>query len=79
VITMDVTPTQAKMLEILADGKLHAKEELHVCCGPSSVSVVKLHILNLNKVLRPLKQEILGVMRSRKAYYKHVRMLSADE
>ena len=74
------TPTQKKMLDILADGRIHTKEELHTCCGPSSLSVVAVHIVYLRKKLRPIGQDIVCVFERRRIHYRQVRLLGpADD
>lgn len=52
---------QAKMLDVLSDGKSHAVEELHACLnddlGP--IDNVCAHITHLKKVLNPQGKDIL--------------------
>lgn len=45
------TPIQLKMLKVLEDGKPHTQKELHDCCGPSRINMVKFHLSKLRKRL----------------------------
>ena len=72
-----MTPTEQRMAEILADGLPHTKEELHACCGPSSIEVVYFHINNLKTKLRPQGEDIICEFKFMKYYYRQVRLLAS--
>ena len=72
------TPVQAKMLQVLSDGKPHTKEELHACLhddlGP--INNIYVHIATINKQLRMSEQEIIRDRREPgKKQYRWVRLL----
>ena len=69
------TPIQAAMLKVLSDGRPHTREELHGCCGPSSIGTVPPHICFLRKKLRLHGQDIVSVHLNGKHLYQHVRLL----
>lgn len=68
--------TQLAMLEVLADGMAHTREELHAVCGPSSLNVVKTHVARLRKHLRLQGQDIICELAKRRVCYRHVRLLA---
>jgi len=65
-----------QMLEILKDGKAHTKQELHACCGPSSISIVSDHISQMRKKLNPAGQNIICVLKNRRIMYQQIRLLA---
>ena len=75
---MDIkwTPIQGKMIAMLSDGRRHTREELHTCCGPSSVSTVRYHLSEIRKKL-PDGEDIVVVFERRRLWYQHVRLLSS--
>ena len=64
-----LTPTQQAIYDILSDGKLHRREELHACLPDElgAPSNVRPHICNLRKRLNG--QEIVCVYRGKTIYY----------
>lgn len=76
-LVMSLTPTHAKMLEVLSDGLPHHRDELHKCCGPSSVGVVKFHLAQIRKHLRPLGEDVVCVQNGVGFFYQHVRLLAS--
>lgn len=74
------TPTQIRILEMLADGLPHTFEELHTCLDDELASrpAVSMHISNLRKVLRPKGEDIVCVIRYHRSYYQHVRLLRSS-
>lgn len=73
----EFTPTEAAMLQILSDGKPHRREELHSCCGPSSIGVVGVTVCSIRKKLRGRGEDVVCVNRGdRNGFaYQHVRLL----
>lgn len=71
------TPTERRMLAMLADGLPHRKKELHLCLGDelSDFSTVRVHIHNIRKKLRRYGQDIVCELSSRRIFYRHVRSL----
>jgi DNA-binding response OmpR family regulator len=71
------TPTQRRMLLVLADGLPHRPQELHACLhddlGP--LSNIRWHIGKLREKLRPLGQDIVCEVNCRRFYYRHVKLL----
>ena len=75
------TPTQRAMLDVLADGLPHTREELHACL-PDELGVIgniRPHITAIRKVLRPRGQDIICETAYRRTRYRHVRMLNMTE
>lgn len=68
------TPTQRRMLEVLADGQPHTKKELHACLvdelGP--LSNVEFHISEIRRAIKPFGEDILCVFFKRKKGYQLV-------
>lgn len=78
-MTLDnFTPTQQKMLAVLADGKAHAREELHKCLEDplTSVKAIRAHLSSIRKLLRPAGEDIICELKDRAICYRHVRLLS---
>lgn len=69
-----VTPTQKKMLEVLADGLPHADLELHACLPDDlgAMSNIRAHLAALRKALRPKGQDVSCERLGGRTYYKHV-------
>jgi hypothetical protein len=70
---------KAAMLEILADGEAHERRELHACCGPSDLTQVSNHIVELRKVLKPYGMTIVCEYAYRKYHYRQVRLLRSQK
>lgn len=71
----EFTPIQQSMLKVLSDGRPHTREELHACCGPSSMETIRFHVYQLRKILNQKGESIVCIVNNRKAYYQHVRLL----
>lgn len=74
----EFTETQQKMLTILSDGRVHTKEELHGCCGPSSISTVRAHVYGIKQKLRRRGEDIVCAYDKGRFYYQHVRLLGSN-
>lgn len=74
------TPTQKRMLLILADGKPHSREELHSCLNDDqgSLSNIQPHITYLRNKVRPLGQDIICEFANRRIFYRHIRLLTSS-
>lgn len=70
------TPTEKAILEILSDGKPHAKHDIakHVDPEMGQCNVAN-HILQLRKKLEPLNEDIVCVYRLKKYFYRQIRVL----
>lgn len=70
----DLTPTQSRMLQLLADGEAHLNKELQTCLqddlGP--VSNIWAHLTAIRKVLRPRGQDIQSERRGSSTYYRWI-------
>lgn len=73
------TPTQQRMLSILADGFPHTREELHGCLWDElgALSNIQMHISNLRKKLKPEGETVVCVIKHRRIHYQHVRLLKS--
>lgn len=59
---MEWTPIQAKMLNVLSDGKPHTKRELHACLNDdlSPLCNVYAHIKAINDKLKVHEQRVIA-------------------
>ena len=73
------TPTEQRMIDVLADGKPHRREELHACLGDElqPLTAIQMHICKMRKKL--VGHDILCVARNRSYYYQHVRIISTAD
>jgi DNA-binding winged helix-turn-helix (wHTH) protein len=73
------TPTERRILNILADGQPHVLHDLHRCLNDdlSAMSTLYSHVYNLRAKLRPKGQDILCENIRRRCYYRHVRLLAS--
>lgn len=75
----DFTPTQRNILRLLADGKPHARDEIHMlCCECAEVDVVRAHISMMRKVLAERGEDVVCITRNRRSFYQHVRLINAN-
>jgi DNA-binding response OmpR family regulator len=73
------TPTQRRMLAVLADGLPHGRKELHACLnddfGP--LSNIRVHIHRINRKLARVNQAVICELhRGSGIRYRHVRLLA---
>lgn len=75
----ELSPTQRRIAELLADGRPHTRAELHALLprdgGP--LSNVQPHLTALRKRLRPLGEEVVCEIVSRRICYRRVRLISS--
>ena len=73
----EFTPIQKAILKVLDDGYAHKREELREALADelSEVACVNNHLSNLRKKLRPIGQDIVCELQSRKICYRWVRLL----
>jgi hypothetical protein len=73
------TPTQERLLAVLADGLPHRREELMGCLNDDLAErvILQCHISLLRKKLRPVGQDILCEFAQRTYQYRHVRLLAS--
>lgn len=76
------TPTESRMLAVLADGLPHSRAELHACLfddlGP--LSNVNCHLTAIRRKLRPAGQTIVCELRRLGICYRRVRLfVDGDE
>lgn len=76
-----LTPTQARIVQCLSDGRPHKKEELLALLDDplSDITVLRVHISEIRKLL-PRSQDIVCVARQNTTMYRHMKVLiSMDE
>ena len=75
------TPTQRCMLDVLADGMPHTRQELFACLQDdlSPLRNIRAHITFLRKKLAPHGQNIICELYAGKVCYRHVRLLAWRE
>jgi DNA-binding response OmpR family regulator len=69
------TPTERAMLQVLHDGKLHTRAELHACLPDelAPLRAIQFHISRLRAKLRPHGHDIIcGLLHGRIISYQHV-------
>lgn len=72
------TPTQERILAVLADGLMHSKEEMCRAIDserPEDVDSLAFHLSILRKKLRPLGTDVICQFYERRIWYRHVRLL----
>lgn len=70
------TPTQSRIMAVLADGKAHRRAELRACIDPLAENGnVRTHLSRIRKVLRPRGQDVLCVLDGGRLCYRHVGLL----
>lgn len=74
------TPTQRRMMDVLADGEPHRQEELRLCLGDplASVQNIRPHLSAMRKVLRRKREDVLCVWVDRCRCYRWVRLMSGQ-
>lgn len=72
------TPTETRILDVLADGGLHTFKELFACLDDelSQRGTVAFHLSRMRKKLNPLGYDIVSMQRVG-AYYRLVRLLAS--
>jgi DNA-binding winged helix-turn-helix (wHTH) protein len=75
-----LTKTQYAIIHALSDGQGHSKDELLRCLPDdlASVGAVRVHVCRINKVLRPMGEEILCVYDGRTVKYRHIRHIGTS-
>ena len=75
------TPTENAMLRVLRDGMPHSREELHACLPDplNELNRIQIHISNIRRKLRPIRENIVCELCEGKPHYRHIRLLSHDE
>lgn len=71
------TQTEMKILNLLSDGMKHLKKDLSEAMyqDREGVNTLSVHVTRINKILRPIGQEIITQLIGRDSYYRHVRLL----
>lgn len=73
----EFTPTQVKILAVLADGLPHVRDELSACM-PDELAKrgsVRMHLYDLRKRLKKRGETIVCEWSYYKIFYRHVRLL----
>lgn len=74
------TPTEQRIIDVLADGEAHPRSELMACIEDEMAlpSALALHLVNIRKKLRPLGQTVLCLNNGkvRPTAYQQVRKIS---
>lgn len=65
------------MLDLLADGISHSREELRALLPDElgAISNIRTHLTAIRKQLRPQGRDIICEIRAGQTYYRHVRVL----
>jgi hypothetical protein len=76
---VELTPTQRRMLDVLADGEPHRKVELHACLDKPTGPLrnIATHLMMLRRELRRHGEDILTVREpGQETTYRYVRVLT---
>lgn len=75
-----LTPTQARMMALLADGLPHARGELRLCLHDElgAVSNIEPHLTAIRKHVRPSGRDVLCVIHRRTVHYQLVLVVRPD-
>ena len=73
------TPTEHRIIRLLADGLPHRREEVHACLDDelSQIESIYPHISKLRRKIQPSGQDILAVTTGRITFYQQVRLLNS--
>jgi DNA-binding transcriptional ArsR family regulator len=74
------TPTQKRILAILADGNMHLKEELYCCIDDELANkdgTLRFHMSKLRLKLRPQGLDVICQYHYKRYYYRQVRLISS--
>lgn len=76
--TNGFSPIQMRMIEILADGQPHHRDQLFECMeNPmNSRAALWFHLGVIRKHLRPRGQNIICELIHRAIYYRHVQLIA---
>ena len=71
------TPTQKRILDLLADGLPHSRYEIHACLDDelSALRAIRRHISVIRQSHRAKDQDIVCEIYNRTVHYRHVRLL----
>lgn len=72
------TPTQQSILNVLADGRPHSRDELIGCLEDDFANRKNLnvHLANLRARIRPVGRDIVCELVNRRICYRHVMLIS---
>ncbi len=79
-MTNGFTPTQERLLDVLADGQSHQKNDLMAAIGTEATSsLLRVHLTFLRRKLRPMGQDVVCELLQERTYYRQVRKISPSE
>jgi hypothetical protein len=74
----EFTPIEKKILDILSDGIHHGIDELFECIDElSNRRSIHPHLVRIRKKLKGKGETILCIVRNRRHFYIHVRLLNS--
>jgi hypothetical protein len=74
------TPTQKRILAVLADGNMHLRVELEACIDDELADKdigLRMHLSRLRVKLRPSGLDVIYRCVNKKHYYQKVRLIAA--
>lgn len=73
------TPTEKRILDVLADGLPHRPHEIHSCLDDelSTIAAIKPHLSRIRPRLRIKGQDIICEYRDKLYWYRQIRLLSS--
>lgn len=75
------TPTEARLLAVLADGQPHKRDELFRCLGDelAKPTAVNVHFSQMRRRLHAKGQDVLCRSHGHYLTYQHVRLLAGSK
>lgn len=73
------TPTQQRLIDVLADGMAHSRFELRDAIDGeyTALGTVQFHLSIIRRKLRPIGQDIICELVNRRICYRHIRLLAS--
>lgn len=76
-----LTPTEERILRVLADGRRHTRLEVHVCLNDelAQMGAIRPHISRLRRKLRKNGEDVICEFCGGTVYYRIVRIMLGSE
>lgn len=75
------TATEQRIMDLLADGKRHTRDELFSCLEDEMQKKdnVNVHLTYIRRKIRPVGHDIISISQQGTTYYQHVTLVSTDD
>lgn len=80
----EFTATEQRIMDVLADGEIHSREELQECCpgnsyGSNGPKAFQMHLSNIRKKINPKGLDVICQLQLRKSWFRLVRLVSKPD